>query len=366
MAENKDGQEKTEPATAKRLAEARNRGQVSKSQDVTTAAVLLIGTIIVFIFGKPMLANIQYFMTEIFRKSTQIQITDHTTPQYFSDFMLFLANILLPILVSIFAVVLISEISQVGLKIASKKFTEGLNKQIFNPFAGLKKIFFSTRSLFELIKSLLKLILMGGIVYWVLSDKADETALLIEKPYFELGSFIAKVSMELIIKVGIVYILIAVADFLWQKHKFKEDMKMTKQEVKEEVKQSEGDPKIKARLRSLMRGRIRSLMLKNVKKSDVVITNPTHFAVALSYKPTQNQAPIVVAKGLDYLAVQIRELATEAGIPIVEEPPLARALYYTVEVEQEIPEELFKAVAQVLAYVYSLKRKLNSSIQDND
>ena len=358
MAENKDGQEKTEQATAKRLNEARMRGQVSKSQEITTAAVMLIGGLIIMLLGAPMISELKDFMRQTLHNSASIELTHQNIISSYSSLLGFLAKILLPILVSIFFVVLASEISQVGFKVASKKFTEGLNfKQIFNPFSGLKKIFFSGRSIFELVKSIFKLLILGTFIYQILADKTEETIGLLERPIDEIAAFLVSLSFELIVKVGAVFIIIAVADLFYQKHRFKEDMKMTKQEVKEESKQTEGDPKVKARLRSVMRQRLRKLMMSNVSQADVVITNPTHYAVAIKYKPGEMNAPVVVAKGADFLAKQIRERATEADVPIVEQPPLARALYFTVEVDQQIPETLFKAVAQILAYVYNLKNK---------
>ncbi|MCX7735912.1 MAG: flagellar biosynthesis protein FlhB [Candidatus Kapabacteria bacterium] len=358
MAENKDGQEKTEPASAKRIREARARGQTAKSMDVTTAAVLLVGGVIVFLMGSPMMADIQKFMRIIFIESTNIELTTQNISAYYFKFILFFIKLILPIVSLIFLIVLIAEISQTGLHIATKKFTEGLNfKRIFNPLSGLKKIFFSGRSVFELTKSLIKIFILGFVVYDILEDKVQETIDLIEKPISEIGAFLASVSLEVVAKVGAVYILIAVADMLYQRYRYKEDLKMTKQEVKEENKQAEGDPRVKARLRSIMRSRIRKLMLKNVKTADVVITNPTHYAVALAYDSAKMSAPVVVAKGADYLAAQIRQIAEENLIPIVEQPPLARALFFSTDVDMEIPENLFKAVAQVLAYVYQLKRK---------
>jgi flagellar biosynthetic protein FlhB len=257
-----------------------------------------------------------------------------------------------------FLIILATEIGQVGFTFATKKFTEGLQfKKIFNPFSGIKKIFISGRSFFELVKSLTKVVLLGLVVYWVLSTRIDEAVGLIERPFDEIVAFLVSVSFELLYKVAGFFIIIAVSDWIYQRYRYREDMKMTKQEVKEEGKQSEGDPKIKARIRQLMRQRIRKLMLKNVQTADVVITNPTHFAVALKYTPGKMSAPQVKAKGLDFLALQIREIAQKNGVPIVEEPPLARTLFFTVEVDQEIPENLFKAVAQILAYVYKLKKK---------
>jgi flagellar biosynthetic protein FlhB len=330
--------------------------------DVTTAAVLLVGGIIVFLMGSPMMADIQKFMQVIFIESSNIELTTQNISGYYFKFILFFLKLILPIVSIIFLVVLVAEISQTGLHIATKKFTEGLNfKQIFNPLSGLKKIFFSGRSIFELTKSVIKIIILGFVVYGILESRAEETIDLIEKPISDIGSFLAEISLEIVVKVGAVYILIAVTDMIYQRYRYKEDLKMTKQEVKEESKQAEGDPRVKARLRSIMRSRIRKLMLKNVKTADVVITNPTHYAVAIAYNSAKMSAPVVVAKGADYLAASIRQIAEENSIPIVEQPPLARALFFSTDVDMEIPENLFKAVAQVLAYVYQLRRQRANS-----
>lgn len=359
MAENKEGQEKTEQATAKRIQEARLRGQVSKSTDVTTSAMLLFGTLIVLAFGSYLSGNLQNYLKESFSQIGYLTITTDNVKLFYVDTLVFLAKILLPILILIFIVVFASEVSQVGFLIATKKFTEGLNWQIvFNPLNGLKRIFFSVRSLFEFGKSVFKMLVIGIVVYNVIKNRTEEALSLIDKPYTEIGAFLVDISVELVLKVAVVYIIIAVADYFFQKYRYKEDLKMTKQEVKEEYKQAEGDPKIKARLRSIMRQRVRKIMLQNVRKADVVITNPTHYAVALLYKQGEMNAPKVVAKGVDFLAEKIKEIAREEDIPIVEEPPLARALYYSVEIDQEIPEKFFKAVAQILAYIYYIKKKV--------
>ncbi len=358
MAENKDGQEKSEPASAKRMLEARQRGQVSKSQDVTTAAVLLFGGFAVFVLGAPMMSSFRNFMGYILSNSSSIVLNFENIIFYFQSFVAFLATIQLPIIGLIFVIILSAEISQVGVKIATKKFTEGLNfKQIFNPFSGLKKVFFSSKSIFELIKNIFKILILGTVVYWVLSDKWEETIGMLERPFVDIGVFMVDLSMELVLKMGLVYIVIAVSDAVFQKWKFKKDLMMTKPEVKEETKQAEGDPKIKARLRQIMRQRIRKLMLSNVAQADVVITNPTHFAVALEYKTDKMSAPVVTAKGADFIALKIRELAEDNDVTIIEDPPLARTLYFSVDIYQEIPENLFKAIAQVLAYVYQMKNK---------
>jgi flagellar biosynthetic protein FlhB len=356
LAENKDGQEKTEDATSKRLHDARMRGQVSKSMDVTTSAILLFGGGILIFLGSYIIDNLKELMKHIFSSFHSIEITTQNAHFYTFEMIAFIAGLMLPLLLGIFLIVFAAEVSQVGLQIANKKFTEGLNfKQIFNPFSGLKKIFFSSRSMFELAKSIVKMIIIGIMVWQILESKQDQVLHLIEMPLMQIGSFLVDVCVELLAKVAIIYIIIALMDYFYQKYKFRQDMKMTKQEVKEENKQTEGDPKIKARLRAIMRQRFRKMMMKGAGDADVVITNPTHFAVALQYKHGEMEAPVVVAKGVDFLAQQIRKIAEDKGIPVVEEPPLARNLYYNVDINEEIPEDLFKAVAQILAYVYQLR-----------
>ncbi len=360
MAENQDGQEKTELATPRRLDESRNKGQVAKSVDVTTAGILLFGGLTVYSFGGPFIRNYQDFMKEILRNSASIKITEANVPALFNKFIITVAEFVLPIILIVFAIALAGEVAQVGFKFATKKFTEGLRfKQIFNPFGGIKRIFFSTNSIFELFKNLLKIVILGLVVWSVLYNKDAMMISLMERPFTEIGVFMGAIAFELLWKVGLMYIFIAVADFYYQKWKFREDMKMTKKETKDESRQSEGDPMVKSRIRSIMRNRLRKLMMSKVPKADVVIVNPTHFAVALQYKSGDMNAPMVVAKGVDFLAQKIKEIAAINDVPIIENPPLARELYKFVDIDQEVPERLFKAVAEVLAYVYSLKKKSN-------
>ena len=356
MAENKDGQEKTEQATQRRLDDGRDKGQVSKSMDVTTASILLLGGLAVYIVGGPFFQNYINFMGQVLGNSSQINVSYQAVLEYYPGMLGYISAMLLPVMLIIFFIILFAEISQVGLKVATKKFSELDDlKKIFKIGAGLKKIFFSSRSLFELVKNFAKIFILGIVIYSTIYGEFDNVVSISEKPFQKIAPFMVSLALEIVIKMGILYIIIAVADYIYQKWKFKEDMKMTKQEVKDETKQQEGDPKIKAQLRSLMRSRIRRLMIDNVKDADVVVTNPTHFAVALKYKHGKMGSPQVVAKGADFLAMQIREKANEYDVIIVEDPPLARTLFYSVDVDQEIPESLFKAVASVLAYVYSIK-----------
>ncbi|MDC1068831.1 flagellar biosynthesis protein FlhB [Candidatus Kapabacteria bacterium] len=356
MAENKDGQEKSEQASDKRLSDAKERGQVSKSMDITTSAVLLLGGSSVFVFGGPMVDSLMNFMGHTLENAWHIEVTYQNFLNNYTTVIGFIALLILPIISVIYIVVLTAEISQVGFNVATKKFSEFEDfKKIYQIGKGLKKIFFSSRSIFELVKNFSKVLFLGLIIYFTISGRFEDIVSFAQMPFFEIGSFMSSIALEILLKMGIIYIVIAIADYIYQKWKFSEDMKMTKQEVKDERKQMEGDPKVKAQLRGLMRQRIRKLMVDNVGQADVVITNPTHFAVAIKYDPTSTSAPILLAKGLDFIAAQIREKAKDTGVPIVENPPLARAIFHNVDIDNEIPEELFKAVAEVLAYVYALK-----------
>ncbi len=358
MAENKDGQDKSERATKHRLSEGRLKGQTSKSTDVTTSAILLFGGTAVFAlstFYAPMYRDFtKSILTNVAQTSVNYESLLDSIPQLFG----FLAGLVLPLMIFIFLITLGAEVSQVGLKFASKKFSELDDlKKIFKIGAGFKKIFFSPRSIFELVKNFAKIFFLGIVIYVTISSEFESIIAIQEKEFDEITPYMISLALEILIKVGILYLIIAYADFIFQKWRFAEDMKMTKQEVKDEHKQQEGDPKLKNYLRGLMRSRIRRMMIDNVSEADVVITNPTHFAVALKYQQGTGQAPVVVAKGADFIAAQIRDKANEHGVVIYEEPPLARTIFYSVEVDEEIPDDLFKAVAEVLAYVYSIKNQ---------
>ena len=358
MAENKEGQEKTEAATPKRLQEAKEKGQVSKSIDTTTAVILLIGGMALFIFGNNIYQNLIRFFDYSFRNAWSIKLTHQDILKMYPDLIGFIASLILPLLLLFTFLILAAEISQVGLTVATKKWTDPETyKKVFKIGSGLKRIFFSSQSFFELLKSIAKVILLGAIILWIVNDNLESIVTVSLQNYTAVMELMGELSFKIVLAVGLVYIIIAVSDLMFQKWKHKEDMKMTKQEVKDETKQSEGDPHVKGKLKGLIRSRFRKMMIKNVADADVVVTNPTHFAVALKYNNKSMNAPRVVAKGADFIAAKIREVAKENGIEIVEDPPLARTLFYNVEVDAEIPENLFKAVAQLLAYVFSLKGK---------
>lgn len=266
-----------------------------------------------------------------------------------------LIQILLPIFIVGFAVAFISDYMQVKWKITTKPLKPKFSK--LNPVKGFKKIF-SANAIVELIKSIAKILLIGMVAYSFVKSHREDLFLLYGMPLVPAVIFAGKIVIDLGIRISLIYMLIAVADFAYQKYKFHKDMKMTKQEVKEEYKNQEGDPEIKGKIRQKMREASQRRMMQSLPEADVVITNPTHFAVAIKYDPDTAKAPVVLAKGEDFLAQRIKQVARDNEIEIVENKPLARMLYANVEVGEEIPPELYQAVAEVLAFVYHIKGRI--------
>ena len=251
-----------------------------------------------------------------------------------------------------FVITFIVTVYQVGWKVTAKPMEPKLSK--FNPINGFKRIF-SKDSLFELLKSLVKVGVIAYVAYTNIVDEANNLFILYDISLNQAIALVGSIIIEFGIEISVIFIVIGLIDYIYQKWKFGEDMKMTKQEVKDEYKNTEGDPQIKGRIRQKMREASQRRMMQDVPKADVVITNPTHFAVAIKYDAEVSRAPIVVAKGEDYLAQKIKEVARENHVEIVENKPLARMLYHNVDIGAEIPPELYQAVAEVLAMVYHMK-----------
>jgi flagellar biosynthetic protein FlhB len=262
--------------------------------------------------------------------------------------------IVLPFFVFGFAVAFLVNVVQVGWEVSAKPMEPKLSK--FNPINGFKRIF-SKDTLFELVKSIVKVAVIVYIAYTSLRDEANDLYILYDLSLNQAVALVGTIIINVGLKISFVYLIVAIVDYVYQKHKFNEDMKMTKQEVKDEYKNTEGDPQIKGRQRRKMQEVSQKRMMQDVPKADVVITNPTHLAVAIKYDAEKSRAPVVLAKGEDYLAAKIKEAAKENGVEIVENKPLARMLYANVEIGEEIPPELYQAVAEVLAMVYNMKNK---------
>lgn len=355
------GGEKTEEATPKKLEDARKEGQVAKSKEIAIGFSLLAMFVTLrLLIGRLGTEFIDLFTT-VYDRIPEIsrQIASGDSVWYFLIILrqgiFSFAIILVPFLLVAVIVALVCEILQVQWKPTLKPLKPKFSK--FNPINGFKRIF-SLQSLMELLKSIFKILIIGYIAYSTLRDKWPNLFLLYDMPVSQGVALMGSIILNLGIKISGFYLIISFADLLFQRWKFKEDMKMTKQEVKDEYKQSEGDPQIKGQIRQRMMQASRRRMMQDIPKADVVITNPTHFAVAISYNPEEADAPIVLAKGADYVAQKIKEVAKENNIEIVENKPLARMLYYNVEIGQAIPPELYKAVADILAYVYKIQGKI--------
>lgn len=355
------GGEKTEPATQKKLDDARKEGQVAKSREIANG----LGLLALFLVLKFWVGHMAVQLLEVFpafynRIPDMVSFWHGDMPEadtklVFVTMLVRVMVIIAPLLIIGVLVAFLSDVVQVKWKPTLKPLQPKFSK--LNPLQGIKKII-SVNSLVELIKSIAKIGLIVYICYSYLKDKWVLLFQLYDIPLLQAVALIAEIVTDLGIRISAVYMIIALADFIYQKVKFSNDMKMTKQEIKEEYKQQEGDPQIKGQIRQRMREASRRRMMQDLPKADVVITNPTHYAVAIKYDPEVADAPIVIAKGEDYMAARIKEVARENNIEIVENKPLARMLYANVEIGEAVPPELYQAVAEVLAFVYHLQGKI--------
>lgn len=355
------GGEKTEPATEKKLNDARKEGQVAKSREIANGLGLLALFLVLKLWVGTMATQFLGVFSDIYGRIAETVVfwrghmPENDTAIAFREMILQSVVIMGPLLIIGFIVAFVSNVIQVGWKPTAKPMMPKFSK--LNPISGFKKIF-SVNSVVELVKAIAKIGLIVIICYNYLEDKWHLLFLLYDMPLLQALQLAAGTVTDLGIRVAVVYMVIAAADFIYQKVKFARDMRMTKQEVKEEYKQSEGDPQIKGKIRQRMREASQRRMMQDLPQADVVITNPTHYAVAIKYDPEVAEAPLVLAKGEDYLAARIKEIARENQIEIVENKPLARMLYANVDVGQAVPPELYQAVAEVLAFVYHLQGKV--------
>lgn len=358
FAQDGEGGEKTEPATAKKLKDARKEGKVTKSKELNSA----FGLIVLFLCLKIFISYVGENLVNVFQwiynnMADFVSINEGgLSTQAVASLMFWVITrwllIVLPFFLFGFVVTFLVCLVQVGWLVSTKPMEPKLSK--FNPISGFKRIF-SKDSLFELVKSIVKVAVIIYIAYSSIRNEANELYILYDLTLNQAVALVGTLIINVGLKISLVYLVVGIADYMYQKHKFSEDMKMTKQEVKDEYKNTEGDPQIKGRQRRKMQEVSMKRMMQDVPKADVVITNPTHFAVALKYDAEIGSAPVVVAKGEDYLAQRIKEVARENQIEIVENKPLARMLYHNVDVGAEIPPELYQAVAEVLALVYTTK-----------
>jgi flagellar biosynthetic protein FlhB len=343
---------RTERPTHRKLQKAREKGQVARSKEVPASAVLLGSLLFLFYAGQKILAILEHVMRESLLSRTPSDITIPFMAGMFGSLAFKAAMAVGPLFVVVAALAVAANLAQTGPLISWEAV--GFHLEKLNPRSGLGRIF-SKNGLMELGKSVVTLIVVSVISYQVVTRYAPLYPRLVLMDARQLLYWTASVSFDVFLRVAVFLILLALADYAFQKYRFLESMKMTKQEVKDEFKDMEGDPQIKGRIRRIQREMVRKRMMTDVPGADVVITNPTHYAVALSYKMDAMEAPKVVAKGVGYLALKIKELAQEHNVPLVENKPLAQALYKTVEIGEYIPATLYRAVAEILAYIYKAR-----------
>ncbi|MDP9749935.1 flagellar biosynthetic protein FlhB [Thermoanaerobacter pentosaceus] len=350
-------EEKTEPATPKRRQDARKKGQVFQSREITSALVIVAGFLALNILAIPslekMMALTKYLLytysganDDVFNVVGIRNLFTYVLQQAIS--------IIIPIILLIFVVSLVSTYLQVGFVFTTEPLAFKLER--LNPVEGFKRIF-SKRALVELAKSIAKVVVLFYIMYSFLASQYKGIPMLLDMSVQDILKYALNILLGITIRIGIVLIVLGALDYFFQWREYEVSLKMSKEDIKEEFKETEGNPQIKAEIRRKQRQVSMRRMMQDLKKADVVITNPTHLAVALMYDSNVNDAPVVIAKGQDMIALRIKEEAKKLNIPIVENKPLAQALYRSTEIGDMIPPELYQAVAEVLAYVYSLKEE---------
>ncbi len=347
-------QEKTEPATPRRKHEAREEGKVSRSQETSSVAILLFGAIAMYFFLPGTFSKLGELSRQLYANAPSMRFTPENFTALFTNVMSTYGLAVAPIVVSVGIIAFAIAYMQVGPLLSAKAIEPKMDK--LNVVKGMGRLF-SAKSLFELFRDMLKLSIIGVVGYFAITSEFEKVIPLADSDVVGILSFIGQAAFRVVIKICLVMIVIAVLDYFYQKYDYEKSLRMSKQEVKEEMKRYEGSPELKGRIRRVQREMAMSRMMEKVPESDVVVTNPTHLAIALKYDADTMSAPTVLAKGQRLIAERIKEIARENDVPIVENKPLARALYKVVDIGMTIPANLYKAVAEVLAYVYRLKGK---------
>jgi len=350
MAENENGQEKTEQPSAKRLEEAVEKGDVAKSQELNSVAVIIAVLLVFKNFSSYMGNNLQEFMGYFYQHSSLLALNQSSLPEIMALVLKAFASVVGPVLLGVLLLAMISNVGQIGFVFASKALIPDFKK--LSPMQGLKRMF-SSRSLVEMVKGILKISIIATIGYSVVTSYFDDFLVLSHRTILQISALTAEVIFELTFKVALALLVMAIADFAYQKYEYQKKLKMTKTEVKDETKQSEGDPKVKGKIKAKQQEIVRQRMMSDVPNATVVVTNPTHYAIALKYDPAdKSDAPKIVAKGKNLIAQKIKEIAAQNNVPVIENKPLARSLFAACEVGSEIPMALYQAVAEVLSQVF--------------
>ncbi len=353
MAEGEqDKESKTEDPTSKRLQEARDKGQVATSREVGSALSIMAGTIAIVVMGAGVATQLVVTMRSFVERPESFPLSTEDTFSLFWATSAEVAFAVVPILGLMLLIGIAAPILQHGWIVSTEQLKPKWSK--LSPVSGLKRIF-SMRGIVELVKNLLKMAIVGAVAVMAVLPSLTGLEQWVGQGVEDMLTTTMWLTMRLLIGVAVAMVLIAILDYGYQLWEHQKSMRMTKQEVRDEGKQQEGDPHVKSKIRALRVQRARRRMMAAVPEADVVVTNPTHYAIALKYDQDKMAAPRLVAKGVDQVALRIREVAREHNVPLVENPPLARALYAGVELDHEIPEEHYRAVAQIISYVMKLK-----------
>ncbi|PLT34198.1 flagellar biosynthesis protein FlhB [Bacillus sp. V5-8f] len=347
--------EKTEKATPKKRQDARKKGQVAKSQDVNTAIVLLAVFMLFTAIGPFLKDSILGLFTESFQGPMLTELTEENVQTIFIEILKKTAIILAPIMAVALIAGVVANIMQTGFMMSTEAIQFKLEK--IDPIKGFKRIF-SMRAIVELLKSILKISVVGLVAFFVIWQRMEEILMLSQKSVAAAMAILADITVKVGLYASAALLFLSLLDYMYQKYDFEKSIRMSKQDIKDEYKNIEGDPLIKSKIKQKQREMAMQRMMQEVPKADVVITNPTHYAIAIKYDEQKFDAPYVVAKGVDFVAQKIKYVAKENDIVMMENRPLARALYDQTEIGQVIPEEFFKAVAEVLAFVYKTKGKI--------
>lgn len=352
--EQQKDQEKTEQPTQKRRDEARKKGQVAKSQEITSVAILLSCLTLFYLTATIMIEKLMAITRWTLMESGRFVIDETTIGHLAITLVCKMFGVLAPLLLTVLVIAVCANIVQIGFISSSEAIQPKLSK--ISPIRGFQRLF-SMRALVELIKNIFKIVIVGIVAYITIKGEVKDLITLGTLNTWGILSYIGNVTFKVIFRSCWILVVLAILDYVFQKWEFEKNLKMSKQEIKDEYKQTEGDPLIKSRIKRIQREVARKRMMSNVPKADVIITNPTHFAIALVYDQGTMQAPTVIAKGRGFIAEKIKEIGRKNNIPIIENKPLAQVLYKVVNVDAMIPANLYKAVAEVLAYVYNIRQR---------
>lgn len=351
-----NAQEKTEQATPRKIQEARRKGQVARSTDLTGALSLLAMVALLYAIKDQFVLDLQRYLAGYFSKVAQLYAAGKTPMSVLNEAVLFSLKLLAPFFGVAILVTIASNLFQVGFMFSPEALKP--KGTTLNPMSGLQRMF-SSRSMMELVKSVVKIVIIGGTTYYLIKANLGDLLLVFNRSpggiYQAIIGFVLKVAWW----GALAYLALSLLDYMYQRYDYNKSLKMSKQEIKEEFRQSEGDPLLKAKQREMRRSMSLNKLASEVPQATVVVTNPTHLAVALRYQQGEMTAPILVAKGAGRLAERIKEIARENGVPVMENKEVARFIYHNVDLDQEIPLDIFQAVAQILALVYRLKAKEN-------